>query len=67
MSTETIKDPHFRTLGYIDTRSDGVQVAKDAHYRVLGYYDPKRNETKDAHYRVVGRGNLLSSLITSAH
>jgi hypothetical protein len=66
MPSETIKDAHYRTIGHIETRSDGVQVAKDAHYRIVGYYDPRRNETKDAHYRSVGRGNFLSSLIVSA-
>lgn len=67
MSTETIKDVHYRIVGYIETRADRTQVAKDAHYRIVGYFDPRRNETKDAHYRLVGRGNFLSSLITAAH
>lgn len=66
MSTETIKDSHYRTLGFIETRGDGTQVGKDSHYRVLGTYNPKTNETKDAHYHVVSRGNLLASLITAA-
>ena len=66
MSTQTLKDSHYRTIGYIETRSDGQQVGKDAHYRICGYYDPRTNKTKDAHYRIVGEGNLLASLITSA-
>lgn len=66
MSTETIKDSHYKTLGYIETRADGTQVAKDARYHVLGHFDPKSNVTKDAHYHVLGHGNLLASLITSA-
>ena len=65
MSTQTLKDSHYRTIGCIETRSDGQQVGKDAHYRICGYYDPKTNKTKDAHYRIVGEGNLLASLITS--
>jgi hypothetical protein len=67
MSTQTLKDSHYRVIGYIETKSDGTQVAKDSHYRVVGYYDPKTNKTKDEHYRVIGEGNLLSSLITASH
>jgi hypothetical protein len=63
MSTQTLKDSHYRITGYIETKSDGIQVGKDAHYRIKGYYDPKTNKTKDAQYRVVGEGNLLTSLI----
>ena len=51
MSQITIKDRHFRIVGYIDTRPDGVKVGKDAKYRIVGYYEPKSNITKDAHYR----------------
>lgn len=65
MSTQTLKDRHYRIIGYIETKSDGSQVGKDAHYRVKGYYDPRTNQTKDAHYRIVGTGNLLASLVTS--
>lgn len=64
MSTQTLKDSQYRTIGYIETRPDGTQVGKDAQYRVKGYYDPKTNKTKDAQYRVVGEGNLLASFIT---
>lgn len=65
MSTQTLKDSHYRVIGYIETKSDGSQVGKDPHYRIKGYYDPKTNQTKDAHYRIVGSGNLLAALVTS--
>jgi len=64
MSTQVLKDRHFKIIGYIETRPDGTQVAKDEHYSIKGYYDPKTNQTKDVHYSIVGRGNLLASLVT---
>ena len=36
MSRITLKDKHFRIIGYIETRSDGVHVGKDAHFRIVG-------------------------------
>lgn len=64
MSTQTLKNSSYQIIGYIETRSDGVQVIKDPHYRIRGYYDPKQNQTKNEHYGVVGYGNLLTSLLT---
>ena len=64
MSTQTLKDSNYRTLGYIETENNGRQVGKDANYRTMGYYYPQRNETNDSKYLTVGRGNLLASLIT---
>jgi hypothetical protein len=63
MSRETIKDKNFRTIGYVETMSDGKQKALDANFRTLGYYDPKRNVTQDANYRTVAQGNVLTGLI----
>ena len=65
MSMQTLKDSHYKIIGYIETKTDGSQVGKDANYKIKRYYDPKSNETKDAHYKIVGEGNLLASLITS--
>lgn len=62
MSRTTLKDAHFRVIGYIDTASDGKQTGRDAHFRVVGYYEPNTNVTKDAHFRVMGYGNMLASL-----
>lgn len=64
MQRQTLTDRHFRTIGYIDTATDGRQTAKDAHFRTVGYYNPGSNTTTDAHFRTIGQGNLLPSLIT---
>ena len=50
MSTQTLKDASYRIIGYIETRSDGVQVIKSPNYRILGYYNPRSNQTKNANY-----------------
>ena len=67
MSREAIKDKNYRTIGYIETMSDGKQKALDANYRTLGYYDPKTNVTQDTNYRTVAQGNVLSGLIFGGH
>ncbi|QFI73968.1 hypothetical protein F8237_17070 [Bradyrhizobium betae] len=63
MSRQAIKDKNFRTIGYIDTMSDGKQKALDATFRTLGYFDPKRNITQDANFRTIAQGNVLAGLI----
>ena len=63
MSREAIKDKNFRTIGYIETMSDGKQKALDANFRTLGHYDPKRNVTQDASFRTLAQGNVLAGLI----
>jgi hypothetical protein len=63
MSREAIKDKNFRTIGYIETMSDGKQKALDANFRTLGYYDPKRNATQDSSFRTIAQGNVLSGLV----
>jgi hypothetical protein len=64
MQTQTLKDAHYRTLGFIETASNGKQTGKDSHFRTVGFYDPRTNVTQDAHFRSVGVGNMLASLIT---
>lgn len=66
MSRQTLKDVHFKVIGYIDTDNSGKQTGKDAHFHTVGYYDPRNDRTTDAHFRVVGHGNILASLIHSA-
>jgi hypothetical protein len=63
MSRQAIKDKQFRTIGYIETMSDGKQKALDPQFRTLGYYDPKRNVTQDPQFRTLANGNVLSGLI----
>lgn len=59
---QTIKDFHFKVIGFIDTDEKGVQTARDSVLRVVGTYDPRTDITKDFYGRIVGRGNILSSL-----
>jgi len=63
MSRQEIKDKNYRTIGYIETMSDGKQKALDASYRTLGYFDPRTNVTQDVSYRTIAQGNVLSGLI----
>jgi hypothetical protein len=63
MSRETIKDRNLRTIGYVETMSDGKQKALDVNLRTLGYYDPKRNVTQDTNLRTIAQGNVLAGLI----
>jgi hypothetical protein len=63
MSTERLQDRNYRTIGYIETMSDGRKKLMDANYRTLGYYDPHGNVTQDANYRTVGQGDLLATLL----
>lgn len=63
MSKQTLKDHTGRTLGTIDTSSNGEQVIKDHTGRTLGKYKPKENKTFDHTGRTVGTGNLLTSLL----
>ena len=63
MRREAIKDSNFRTIGYIETMSDGKQKALDANFRTLGTYDPKRNVTQDPNFRTIAQGNVLSGLV----
>jgi hypothetical protein len=65
MSTQTLTDARYHTIGYIDTAGDGTQTARDARYHIVGYYDPRTDVTTDARYHKVGHGNLLAALISS--
>jgi hypothetical protein len=63
MSKERLQDSHFNTIGYIETRPDGVQVIQDYRFETWGYYDPKTNTTTDHRFQTVGHGNLLTTLL----
>jgi hypothetical protein len=64
MSTQTLTDDRYHTIGYIDTAANGTQTGRNAHYHIVGYYDPHTNTTTDARYHKVGTGNLLAALIS---
>ncbi len=59
----TLKDPHFRPIGYVEIRPNGDKVLKDVHYHIKGYYFAREDLTKDCHYHTVGRGDVLTALL----
>ena len=65
MSTEIRKDG--QVIGYIETGTNGKQVAKDTRLRIRGHYDPNTNQTRDFTYKIVGQGNLLASMLTEPY
>jgi hypothetical protein len=66
MRTDTLRDAHFKTIGYIETDARGKQTAKTAQFVTLGYYDPGTNWTVDRHFCRVSSGNSLASLISNS-
>lgn len=64
MSIQTLKDQHYRVIGFIETRPDGSQLIKDAQRHGLGYYDPRQNQTKNQRYHFVSHCNLLTTLLS---
>ena len=66
MTTEYLRDDHFRVIGSIETNAAGKQVGRDAKFRRVGEYDPRTNQTRDQQYRVAGTGNLLAAMIWDA-
>ncbi|QCP47873.1 hypothetical protein FAZ95_00935 [Trinickia violacea] len=63
MSTEYLRNDHFKIIGSIETDSSGKQVARDAHFNRVGEYDPREDRTRDSHFRIVGTGNQLAGLV----
>jgi hypothetical protein len=63
MSTEYLRDEHFKIIGSIETDSNGKEVGRDARFNRVGEYDPRSNQTRDSHFRIVGTGNQLARLI----
>lgn len=66
MTTQTLKDAYFKTIGYIETDKNGKQTGKNAHFSTVGYYDPRTDRTTNSHFSVVAYGNTLASLIMAA-
>lgn len=62
---EPIKDYYNRIIGYIETKPNGDKIGYYFYLRIVGYYEKNSNLTKDFYRRIVGRGDMLSSLITS--
>ena len=65
MADQELRDRSGKLLGRIRILSGGKLEARDASGVLKGTYDPKANETRNASGTLVGKGNFLSSLITS--
>ena len=64
MTKNYIKDFYGRTLGYIETDSQGNKIVHDFYGRILGRYDAKADVTKDFYGRIIARGDQSSMLIS---
>ena len=60
-----LREANGRLLGYRQKGSNGRIEGRDANGQLMGYYDPRTNETRRRDGSLAGRGDLLSSLITS--
>lgn len=65
MADQELRDRGGKLLGRIKQVGNGRFEGRDAGGRLKGTYDPKTNETRDPGGRLVGKGNMLSTLITS--
>ena len=52
---ETIKDKNFRTLGYIDYKSNGDKVVTTFTGKILGYYRKNIDATTDLTGSILAR------------
>jgi len=65
MARESVKDWMGRILGWVDTNSDGNQIAYNFGLRVLAKYDAQRNITTDFAGRKLSEGNTAIAYIMS--
>jgi hypothetical protein len=65
MSKQELRDKRGSLIGTVAIQSSGKHEGRDARGSLKGTYDPKSNETRDSRGSLVGKGDLLSSLITS--
>ena len=63
MQRITLKDNHFKIIGYVDVDDKGNKTLRDDHFRIKGYYQVSGNATKDDHFRIVGYGDILTTLL----
>jgi hypothetical protein len=63
MARERIEDNNGKTLGYMETYSDGSAEFRNTNNIILGKYTKVDNLTRDTSGRVIGKGNMLMSLI----
>ena len=63
MERITLKDTHYRIIGYVDIAPNGDKTLRNEKYQILGYYKKQRDVTQDARFMTVGRGDILTSLL----
>ena len=61
----TLKDDHYRIIGFVDIDSKGKKTLMNANYKILGYYDPVSNTTRALVGGIVGHGDILTTLLTN--
>jgi hypothetical protein len=62
---ETLRDNSYRTIGFLETESNGNKTLYDAQWRLLGFYRREMNRTFDRDWRPVAQGDLLATLLRS--
>lgn len=63
MQRITLKDNHFRIIGYVDIAPNGDKTLRNEKFQILGYYKVNQDITQDARFMTVGRGDMLTSLL----
>lgn len=58
-----VKDFYNKTVGFIETDSNGNKIVKDFYNRLIGKYDAQKNVTKDFYNRIVGKGDQTGMLL----
>lgn len=60
---ETIKDRNYRTLGYIEYKSNGDKVVTTLTGKILGYYRKNINATTDLTGTILARCDAAVCLL----
>ena len=63
MERITLKDAHYRIIGYVDIAPNGDKILRDSRFVILGYYKKQRDVTLDSRFAIVGRGDILTTLL----
>jgi len=63
---ETIQDKSYRTLGYIEHKSNGDKVVTNITGKILGYYRKSMNATTDYMGRILARCDAAVALLFNA-
>lgn len=63
MERITLKDAHYRIIGYVDIAQNGDKTLRDSRFVILGYYKKQRDVTLDSRFAIIGRGDILTTLL----